>query len=356
MVSIARIKNGNVAGAVSHAIELLGGIGEVIGDKGSIMLKPNLVGDAPDCTTNPEVIYALARLLQDAGKEVAIGEGSAVASGFGDGSCYIKQSDTELDAMQKCVFDNLGYSDLAKSLGVHLFNLHTGPMETVNVPNGLTYKQLTIRRELTKIGLLCSVPMMKVHRISSVSLGMKNLIGLYPGKVYGSLRAKVHEHAFNQSHPSPGVAFEIIDMVRVNKLGLTVIDGSRAMVGDGPCGGTGTLVPMNLIIAGINPLATDMVAASIMRFEPDEIDHFVWAYFAGMGPRTMDEIEVRGETLFDVGQPLDPFAQAGTLKPNMITWQNDMETNQYHECPEQSVGRCPTRFSPYLNFPHIKSP
>jgi uncharacterized protein (DUF362 family) len=169
-------------------------------------------------------------------------------------------------------------------------------MVDVEVPGGLAYQRLTIHRSLTEIDLLCSVPMMKTHILASVTLGMKNLIGLYPGSVYRTVRAGVHDHAADAG--SQGVAFEILDMVRANKLGLVVIDGSAAMEGNGPS--DGVLVPMDIIIAGTNPLATDMVAANVMGFEPNEIPTFVWAHKTGMQPQSLEEIEIRGEKVSSV--------------------------------------------------------
>jgi len=111
---------------------------------------------------------------------------------------------------------------------------------------------------------------------------------------------------------SPGIAFETIDMVRASRLGLTVVDGSMAMEGDGPTGGS--LVPMNLIIAGTNPLATDMVAADIMGFGVHEVPTFVWAYRAGLGPANVSDVEVRGERLENVRRPF--------VKPNVVNWES----------------------------------
>ena len=59
-------------------------------------------------------------------------------------------------------------------------------------------------------------------------------------------------------------------------------------------------VVLNLIIAGTNPLATDMVAANVMGFEPEEIPTFEWAWKAGMEPRSLDDIEIRGAELSSV--------------------------------------------------------
>jgi uncharacterized protein (DUF362 family) len=52
------------------------------------------------------------------------------------------------------------------------------------------------------------------------------------------------------------------------------------------------LLKLNLIIAGTNPLATDMVAAQVMGFGKGEIDTFKWAHQARMKPSNLDEIQV----------------------------------------------------------------
>ncbi|UCH61783.1 MAG: DUF362 domain-containing protein [Fidelibacterota bacterium] len=309
-VSIARIKNGNIGYAVEEAIDLLGGIGSVANGKERIMLKPNLVAESPVFTTKPEITRALAQLMINSGKEVLIGEGSASGEGFNrkQGVDYRTTNREILDGMQQFVFDELGYTELAEALGIPLINLHSGEMVDVAVPNAFAFDRITLHQSLQDIDLLCSVPMMKTHVLATVTLGMKNLIGLYPGTAYCSVRACVHDQATDRE--SPGVAFETIDMVRVNKLGLVVVDGSMAMEGDGPS--AGTLVPMNVIIAGTNPLATDMVAASVMGFEMDEIPTFALASDIGMGPTSLSEIEVRGTGIKDVRRNFS--------KPNILAW------------------------------------
>jgi uncharacterized protein (DUF362 family) len=295
VVCIVKIKNDHVDFAVEKAIDLLGGINEVTRHKQKIMLKPNLVFDDPNCTTKPVVIKSLARLMKAAGKEVLIGEGSAAASGINadDSGIYFTRKAEMLDKMQQQVFDKLGYTDLAKELGVPLINLHTGELVDVEVQNAHFFKKLTIHRSLRDIDMLCSVPMMKTHSLATVTLGLRNVVGLYPGTAYCSVRSCVHEQA--EQGGSPGIAYEILDMVKANKLELTVIDGSMAMEGEGPS--SGTLVKMDLIIAGTNPLATDMVAAATMGYEPGEIPTFALAHKSGMQPNALDEVEIRGEKI-----------------------------------------------------------
>jgi uncharacterized protein (DUF362 family) len=312
IVSVVKIGDGGVARAVEAAIDLLGGIGTVAKGKDRIMLKPNLVGESPRFTTKPAVVRALAQLMQRAGKEVLIGEGSAAGSGFNvrGAVTYRTRNREVLDGMQRYVFDTLGYTDLAHALGIPLINLHSGDMAEVSVPNGFVFDKITLHRALTEVDLLCSVPMMKTHVLATVTLGMKNLIGLYPGTVYYSVRSWLHDRAAMAQ--SPGIAFETIDMVRASRLGLTVVDGSMAMEGEGPTGGS--LVPMNVIIAGTNPLATDMVAAAVMGFGVNDVPTLMWGHRAGLGPASLSGVEVRGESVESVRRPL--------VRPHVLAWEN----------------------------------
>lgn len=312
LVSIVKIKKDKIGYAVEEAIDLLGGIKTVAKGKERIMLKPNLVAESLDSTTKREVIKTLSVLMKASGREVLIGEGSAAVGGFNvkQGETYRTRNEAILNGMQQYVFDRLGYTELAHSIHVPLINLHSGEMVEVSVPGAFIFDKITLHRSLTEIDMLCSVPMMKTHVLAGVTLGMKNLIGLYPGSVYGSVRAGVHDRAAHAG--SHGVAFEIVDMVRANKLGLVVVDGSTAMQGNGPM--EGSLVKMGVIVAGTNPLATDMVAARIMGFNTNEIPTFTYAQRVGMKPSSFDEIEIMGERISDVARMFK--------KPAVVSWQS----------------------------------
>jgi uncharacterized protein (DUF362 family) len=309
-VSITRVRNDNVAYAVEEAIDLLGGIETVAVGKERIMLKPNLVAESPRFTTKPEVTKTLVRLMKHAGKEVLIGEGSATADGFNvkNGEAYRTRNRDILNGMQRRVFDRLGYTELARSLDIPLVNLHSGDLVDVPIRDGLAYDTITLHHSLTEIDLLCSVPMMKTHVLATVTLALKNVMGLYPGTAYCSVRACVHDHA--AAAGSPGVAFEIVDMVKANTMGLSVVDGTMAMEGDGPT--EGGLVKMGLIVAGTNPLATDMVAAYLMGFATAEVPTLTWAHRVGMTPTSIDQIVLRGERPSDVRRTF--------RKPSRIAW------------------------------------
>jgi uncharacterized protein (DUF362 family) len=207
IVSIAKVRDGDIPDAIEEAIDLLGGIQQVTAGRKRILLKPNPVAEGPSYTTKPEVIGTLARLMLNAGKEVLIGEGSAAATGFNvrGSSWYATRCPDLLEGLQQYVFDQLGYTGLAKSLGVPLADLHVGDLVTVPVPNGLFWKEICLPRVLTEIGLLCSVPMMKTHTLATVTLGLRNLIGCYAGCCYGTLRYWVHDVCVGRTLPRRGL-------------------------------------------------------------------------------------------------------------------------------------------------------
>jgi len=312
IVSIVRIKDGNIPKAVEEAIDLLGGIKTVTKGRKRIMLKPNLTGDSPSFTTKPVVVKTLAQLMQKAGKEVMIGEGSAAASSFNiiNNQVFRTKKREILDKMQEHVFNALGYTEMAKSLNIPLINLHSGEIVEVPLKNGFAAKSVKINKSLTEVDLLCSVPMMKTHTLSTDTLAMKNLIGLYPGTEYYAVRSWLHDRAAEAG--SQGIACEVLDINNAVKTGLSVIDASTAMEGNGPS--DGKLVDMGLIIAGTSPLATDMVGSLLMGFELNEIPSIVLAHKSGMVPAALDDIEIRGLTIDQCKRQF--------VKPYIVKWNN----------------------------------
>jgi uncharacterized protein (DUF362 family) len=292
--------------AVVKAIDLIGGMHEVTKGKNRILLKPNLVNPNPSDTTNPIVIGALAKLMKDAGKEVSIGEAGAASirninySIYGY-VCRTKNAETLRD-IQNDIFKGTGYDELSKRIGIPLVNLHVGDMVKMKIPDNFVYKDIYFHKAISDADLICSVPMMKTHGLAAVTLALKNIgIGGFPGMIYGTVRSLVHQEGI-KLEPT-GTSAVTVDMVKANRLGLSVIDATTAMEGQGPSVSQGgNLVDMNLIIASTNALAADMVAASIMGFEPSEIDTLNWAWKAGMNPSTIDNIEIVGEKIESVRQ------------------------------------------------------
>jgi uncharacterized protein (DUF362 family) len=82
------------------------------------------------------------------------------------------------------------------------------------------------------------------------------------------------------------------------------------MEGDGPS--DGPLVKMDVIVAGTNPVATDMVASAVMGFEPKDVPVFEWAGKAGLKPTSLADIEVRGAAVEAVRRSF--------VRPHLRAW------------------------------------
>ena len=245
--------------------------------------------------------------MQKSGRDVVIGEAGAASMkninttlrGY---VCRTKNVAT-LEAIQEDIFKATGYGDLAQRNGFPLVNLHVGNLAKMQVADNFVFKEIHIHQAMADVDLVCSVPMMKTHGLATVTLALKNVgIGGYPGMMYGTVRSLVHQQGI-QLEPT-GTSAVIVDMVKATKLGLSVIDATVAMQGQGPSVSQGgSLVEMNLIIASQNALAADMVAARIMGFEPTDVDTFKWAWKAGMGPSDLSDIDVVGEQIATVQRP-----------------------------------------------------
>ena len=159
--------------------------------------------------------------------------------------------------MQRSVFDQLGYTELARELRVPLVNLHTGELVEVAVPAAFVFEKtdhpsraggdgpvvLGSDDEDAFAGGGDAGDEESDRRVSRCDLSGGSRADARCGGRSGTVRNGVGDCGHGAGEP----------------LGLTVIDGSTAMEGNGPT--EGTLVPMNTIVAGTNPLATDMVAA-----------------------------------------------------------------------------------------------
>jgi hypothetical protein len=73
---------------------------------------------------------------------------------------------------------------------------------------------------------------------------------------------------------------------------LAVIDGWQGMEGDGP--GSGKPVDWRVALAGLDPLAVDVLAAHLMGFDPAEVGYLHYCRLLGLGVGDIQKIEVVG--------------------------------------------------------------
>jgi hypothetical protein len=125
-----------------------------------------------------------------------------------------------------------------------------------------------VSKELVDADVIISVPTMKTHLLTNITLGMKNMYGTFPQ------RNKAKYHRF-------GIADVIYDVNRAFTPTLTVIDGTIGGDAWGPL--SCTPVYAQTVIASNDVVAADAVACQLMGYDPFKVEHLRRAHEEGLG-------------------------------------------------------------------------
>ncbi len=236
--------------SVASALDQLD-VGSILATQSKILVKPNLINASPHpITTSPECVAAVIEYVRAHSKaEIIVGEGC--------GDAHLETTD---------VFERLGYTEMAADHNVQLLDLNHADLRTVTNAECEVWPELRLP-DVLFTHFVISVPVLKAHSLADVTGALKNMIGALPpahyAGVFGSWKkAKFH----GQMHES------IVDLNRHRAADLTVLDASVGMA-DFHLGGAHCDPPVNKIVAGIDPLAVDRLAAEMLGFDWREIDY-----------------------------------------------------------------------------------
>jgi uncharacterized protein (DUF362 family) len=100
--------------------------------------------------------------------------------------------------------------------------------ELIRTPLRASYsgmKQLWLPRTVLEADFLVSMPKIKTHHWSGVTLAMKNMFGIVPGARYGWPKNILHWKGIQES---------ILDLGATVPIHFVIVDGIVAMEGNGP--------------------------------------------------------------------------------------------------------------------------
>ncbi|MFV0529618.1 MAG: DUF362 domain-containing protein [Lachnospiraceae bacterium] len=250
---------------VRKAVALIGGMEQIVKPGNKVLIKPNFAAIPSErlsgAITRWEVTKAVADLVAEAGGVPMIAESSAAGV------------DTEK------VIEFTGYDKLREQ-GYPVIDLKKEKKCKLPVENGLLLEELNTWELVRDADVIISVPVMKTHDQTEVTLGMKNLKGL----ISDTQKKWFHTH---------GVQEGVVDISATLKPALTVIDGTIAQEGYGPL--FGDKVEMGIVVASTDIVAADAVTSVLMGYEPEEVGITrIAATQAKIGEMQMDKIEVAG--------------------------------------------------------------
>lgn len=229
-----------------------------------VIIKPNLCAlKRPEtgATTDVKVVEALIRIIKREEPTARI---------------YIVESDTHIRDTWKA-FELLGFLRLREKYGVELINLTEEELVEVNIDNGHFFQKIHVPKILTGEKLLISAAKLKTHSFEKMSCALKNLFGLLPEK---------NKHVYH-----PYLNKVLFDVMRLFNPTLNVIDGIYVMESGGPIKGEARKA--RVLVVGDNVIATDIIAAKLMGFNPLDVPYLEYA-IKHLGVN-MEEVEVYGD-------------------------------------------------------------
>ena len=131
------------------------------------------------------------------------------------------------------------------------------------------YGTLKIPKIVTETDLYVNIPKMKTHGQTTVTLAMKNQKGIL------SNADKKRFHLLGLHEP-------IMELAKVVKPDLTVVDAVEAMEGEGPLRGKKKKV--GALVIGTNLLEVDMACCEIMGIEYEKVTHIKEGLEQNIGP------------------------------------------------------------------------
>jgi uncharacterized protein (DUF362 family) len=166
---------------------------------------------------------------------------------------------------------------ICKEIGVEVVNLSTLPSAVIE--SRILGKMIKVQLPkllLEEIDCFISVPVLKVHVMTTVSLSLKNSWGCVPD----TMRGMHHQNLSNK----------LALIASLIKPRIIVMDGTYALNRHGPM--YGERVRTNLVLTADNTVAADALGARLMGFPPLGIRHIAVAEKARLGSTRLEDVEI----------------------------------------------------------------
>jgi uncharacterized protein (DUF362 family) len=278
-----------VYAAVCRQFQLLGGRERFIAKNQRILIKPNLIvpyGPHIPAQTHPEVIYATARLVKEAGAVPIVGDSPAWSN------------------TQGCL-KALGIDERLKDLGAEIVQL--------NQPVPVLIDSVTVRisRRALEADAIINLPKFKAHQQLGATFAIKNIYGCVAG-LGGKEKAYWH---FARGGDCEAFCRLIIGVYRRLNPVLTLIDGIVAMEGQGPINGTGR--HLGYLIGGQDPVACERVCCDLVGFNPKDLPLVQTAHKMNFGSGSETPIGIIGDVF---SEPVCSDFKPATQTPLRFTF------------------------------------
>jgi uncharacterized protein (DUF362 family) len=260
---LVAIKGGEPGAMFDKAISSLGGMKNFVKKNQTVVVKPNIGWDTiPEraANTNPLLIKKIVKHCMDAGAK----------------SVYV--FDNTCDEWSRC-YSNSGIKSAVVDAGGKMV---PGNSESyyhdVEIEKGENLKEAKVHELILESDVFINVPVLKSHGGTSLSIAMKNLMGIVWDRRYW------HRNDLHQC---------IADFASYRKPDLNIIDAYNVMKRNGPRGvSVEDVINMKSQIISTDIVAADAAAAKLFGADIEDVDYIGLADKLNVGTKDLSKLSI----------------------------------------------------------------
>ena len=254
---------------------------DIIHPDSTVFIKPNLTWPEPrpGVTTSLHFIEAVLGILTKRAQRVIVGESN--------GGTFSAEE----------AFTKHGLPEVCKLHGAELINLSRH--DSIMIEDTVIGRHVNIeasRLLLEQVDVFITLPVLKTHVVTRVTLGLKNQWGCIPDQM-----RLLYHHILD---------WGIVALNRAYAPRICILDGTYAMDRRGPL--EGDPIPAGWLAVSDNIVVLDAIGCHLLDVSPRDIRHLRFAEDEGLG--TTDLTSIR------LNQQLPAPAIHSVIKPSVMDW------------------------------------
>lgn len=249
---------------VRQGMQAIGGMERFMKKGADVIIKPNICIGYHSyeyaATTNPWVVAALVKMCLEAGAK------------------RVRVMDFPFGGTGEQCYKNSGIGDLVTEAGGEMEVMTDLKFVEMDIPDAVRLKKASIYQDILNTDLLINVPIAKTHSMAKLTLGLKNLMGTM----------------LNRESIHPSFEQNLVDLATVVRPQLTIIDGIRTLMANGPTGGNLDDVKLqNTLIFSHDIVAADSYATRLFDKTPDYLPYVIKAAERGLGKADLTGLNIQ---------------------------------------------------------------
>jgi uncharacterized protein (DUF362 family) len=248
---------------VDAALEEFGGIAQFVEKGDRVLVKPNAAFDRPEwmgTTTNPAVLGAVVRACRRAG------------------AAEVVVTDNPIHAPEGC-FRKTGLGHATEQAGGKVLLPRKSAFAPVALEGSILNGWPVHLDPLLNADKVIGIAPVKDHNLALASLTLKNWYGMLGGP-----RNRLHQKMDET----------IADLAALVRPTLSILDGSRILMRNGPTGGSpDDVVQGNVLAFCTDAVALDAFGATLLNRAPEDLEYLRLAESLDRGTRDWQSLDPR---------------------------------------------------------------